>query len=259
MNLRLLQSQFQDYLMNNTEAMLANVAPCERFSAEKRLRVYFDAYRIRLCEILKLDFEKTHTLMGDAFFEQAFDQYITAHPSTHFSVRYFGRHFPEFLKKTAPFHEHPVLSEMAQFEWLLSYTLDAADAPILQKDTLAKLRPEQWPTVRFQFHPSVISGVFEWDTAALWRLIDNEDPPRAPEKQPQPIRWIFWRKGIRSYYHSCSEFESKIFESIQDNLDFSQICENLLDILPEEEIPLKTAQTLNQWICEERFVECQNI
>lgn len=252
-NLRTLQSQFQDYLMNDTSEMLQYVEPSERCSAEKRLKIYFDAYRIRLLEILKLDFEKTHSLMGDDYFEKAFHAYLAAHPSSHFSVRYFGKNFPEFLKKTAPFSEYPVLSEMASFEWALSYTLDAADKQPIQHDKLATLSPEEWPSLRFQFHPSVISQIFEWDTAALWRLIDQDESPRAPERQEKPIRWVFWRKGIKSYYHSCSELENKLFEAIEANKDFSEICESLLDMLPEEEIPLKTAQTLNQWIQEERL------
>ena len=253
-NLSLLQSQFQDYLMNGSSQMLENVEDCPRFGADKRLKVYFDAYRLRLLEILKLDFEKTHTLLGDEHFENAFHLYISAHPSTHFSVRYFGQHFPEFLKTTAPFNAHPILSEMAYFEWLLSYTLDAEDAKPVHHDALAKLSPEEWPTLRFKFHPSVISHVFEWNTAALWQLIDKEEPPQAPEKQATPIRWIFWRKGIKCYYHSCNEIENKLFSAISENQDFSQICENLLEILPEDEIPLKTAQILNQWIQEERLI-----
>lgn len=252
-NLRLLQSQFQDYLMNGTSEMLQHVAPCQRFSAENRLKVYFNAYRIRLLEIMQLDFEKTHSLMGDELFEKAFHAYLAAHPSTHFSVRYFGERFPEFLKNTPPFSEHPVLSEMASFECAISYTLDAADKPPIQRDKLATLKPEEWANLQFQFHPSVISHLFEWDTPVLWRLIDQEESPRAPIQQEKPTRWVFWRKGLKSYYHSCSEFESKLFEGIEADKNFSQICESLLEILPEEEIPLKTAQTLNQWIQEERL------
>lgn len=253
-NLQNLQSTFQDYLMHGSSDMLQHVEPSQRCSAQKRLNVYFDAYRIRLLEILQLDFEKTHTLMGDEFFEKAFHAYLAAHPSTHFSVRYFGQHFPDFLKKTAPFSEHPVLSEMATFEWALSYTIDAADKPVLQHDTLAKLQPTEWPTLRFQFHPSVTSCFFEWDTPVLWRLIEEEEPPRSPEKQEKPIRWVFWRKGLKSYYQSCNDVENKLFEAIAAHQDFSAICESLLDLLPEEEIPLKTAQILNQWIQEERLV-----
>lgn len=248
-----LQTRFQDYLMNECADMLQHVAEDSHFSAEKRLKVYFDAYRIRLMEILKLDFEKTHTLMGDEQFDNAFYGYLKTHPSHHFSVRYFGQYFPQYLNETAPFKSIEVFSEMAYFEWSLSYTLDAPDAPALSHDTLTKTLPDAWPTLRFDFHPSVISHRFEWDTPALWLLIDKEEPPRGPIKQPIPLRWIFWRRGLRSYFQSCNEYEDRIFEAIENAQDFSEICESLLDILPEEEVPMIVAQTLNKWVQEELF------
>jgi hypothetical protein len=249
--LHTLQTRFQDYLINDSAGMLQHVAEDPRLCAEKRLKIYFDAYRIRLLEILKMDFEKTHTLMGDEQFEKAFHHYLKTHPSEHFSVRYFGQYFPKMLKEVSPFSSVPVFAEMAHFEWSLSHTLDAKDAPIVSHDILSTLDPDKWPTLKLQFHPSVISQRFEWDTAALWLLIDKEEPPRPPEKQPTALRWMFWRKGLRSYFQSCNDYEDNIYAAIENGHDFTAICEGLLDILPEEEVPLKAAQTLNKWVQEE--------
>jgi hypothetical protein len=246
-----IQSYFQDYLMyGDIDTILPEIAPDERFDAQKRLRVYFDAYRIRLLEILKLDFTKTHTLLGDDNFEDAFNQYLLKHPSTHFSVRYFGRHFSEFLATTAPFKNYPVFAEMAQFEWSVSYTLDATDAPRVTQEMLASIAPEQWPDLRFVFHPSVTSCYFRWDTPQLWQLIDSEADPRPPVQQPAAVRWLFWRKGLQSLFQSSTPAEDKMFQAVQQNLNFSDMCEELLTLLPEEEIPLTAAQTLYKWINE---------
>lgn len=247
-----LQAYFQEYLMHGTlNTILPQVAPDERFSAEKRLKVYFDAYRIRLMEILKLDFPKTHTLLGDENFENAFHAYLDKYPSTHFSVRYFGQHFSQFLATTAPFQDYPIFSEMAQFEWAVAYTIDANDGPLVDTQALSTLSGEQWQTLCFNFHPSVTSCIFAWDTPQLWQHIDREAPPRGPVHQGSPVRWLFWRKGQRSLFQSCTAAEDKMFQSIQQKDNFAQICENLLDIVPEEEIPLMCAQTLFKWINEE--------
>lgn len=247
-----LQSSFQEYLMHGTiKTMLPQVAPDERFSAEKRLKVYFDSYRIRLMEILKLDFPKTHTLLGDENFENAFHAYLTQHTSTHFSVRYFGQHFSQFLATNAPYKDYPVFKEMAQFEWAVAYTIDAKDAPLINTEMLSSLSGEEWQTLSFCFHPSVTSCVFAWDTPQLWQHIDNEEPARAPVLQEAPIRWLLWRKGQRSLFRSCTVAEEKMFESILNKDNFAQICENLLDTVPEEEIPLTCAQTLFKWVSED--------
>lgn len=251
MLLKDLQDAFQHYLMrSDITPMLSQVMPDERFSAENRLKVYHDAYRIRLLEILQIDYPKTHTLMGDQDFELAFLKYLEQYPSHHFSVRYFGQHFKDFLAKNKPFSQFPVFAEMAKFEWLIAYTFDSLDGPTIQKDALMAFPPEQWPDLGFTLHPSVTSGYFEWDTPQLWQAIEAGESERAPVKQPQAIRWLFWRKGLKTYFQSCNLAEDAMFEALQQGHLFGEICESLLDILPEEEIPQVAAQTLFKWVTE---------
>ncbi len=249
--LKELQSQFQNYLMNGSTLVLPEIVNDKKLSAEKRLKVYFDAYRIRLMEILKLDYPKTHTLLGDDGFEEAFHQYLSQYPSEHFSVRYFGQHFSRFLAQTKPFSESLVFSEMAHFEWAVSYTTDAKDCMIVTPASLSAIPLENWPDLQFQFHPSVINHAFHWDTPQLWQDIENEKPPRQPIAQPVPIRWLFWRKGLKSLFQSCSPAEDKMVLAVLDGKPFGEICECLMDILPEEEIPMFAAQTLYKWVHEE--------
>jgi len=249
-----IQNNFQNYLTHNQiNPILPQIAPDSRFDANKRLKVYFDSYRIRLMEILKLDFPKTHTLLGDESFEIASLKYLEKYPSHHFSVRYFGQYFRQFLAEEPPFKDCSAFAEMAQFEWNLAYTVDAKDAPIITQDQLKSITPEQWPNIIFQFHPSVISDVFQWDTAKMWQLIDSEAEPKPPEKSDKAIRWLFWRKGVRSYFLSCNEQENIIFNALQSKETFTQVCENLFDQVDEQSIPNIVATTLMKWMNEQMF------
>lgn len=249
--LKTLQDEFQDYLISGNNKVLPSIAPDERVSSVRRLQIYFDAYRIRLNEILKLDFPKTHTLMGDHAMDEAFERYLSLYPSTHFSVRYFGQYFATFLKNEKPYSDVPVLAEMALFEWSLSHTLDAKDASIVTQQDLGKISPQDWADLQFNFHPSVTSDVFAWDTPQLWQDIDLEREPRDPKIQPAPLRWVFWRKGLRTLFQSCTATENIMFEAVLANQSFAQMCEALMDTLPQDSIPMTVAQTLFKWISEE--------
>lgn len=244
-----LQNAFQNYLtVSDPKKILPTIKDTPGFTAENRLKVYHDAYRLRLMEILKLDFPKTYQLLGEENFETAFITYLSQHPSTHFSVRYFGASFSHFLKQTAPYKNHVLFSEMAQFEWLVAYTLDAKDAPVLTTKMLSQLPPEQWAHQRFSLHPSVVSAYFTLDTPQIWQALENEAPPRLPIQLPTPVRWIFWRTGTRSYFQSCKHYESVLLDNLASQKTFSSICEALLDLLPEESIPQVVAQTLYKWV-----------
>lgn len=250
LSLKELQHHFQRYLMTSScEIIYPEIAEDTVFSAADRLQVYHDSYRIRLEEILKLDFPKTHLLLGDDDFRHAFMHYLSQFPSHHFSVRYFGQYFKDFLAVTKQYQEFPILAEMAQFEWAIAFTLDAANAPIITTETLRKITPEKWPDLRFSLHPSVNSHIFNWDAPQLWQEMDEEQAPRAPIKQAKPIRWIFWRQGIKSYFQSCTPLEAKMFEALVQDAPFAELCENLLDEeIPEENIAAVAAQTLAKWV-----------
>ncbi len=252
MNLINLQDVFQQYLMQGEQtAIKPMIADDKRFSADRRLKVYYDGYRIRLCEILKLDFPKTYYLMGDEHFDEAFDLYLKKHPSQHFSVRYFGQHFVNFLRNVAPYKDYPALAEMAEFEWSVSFTIDAVDAPIVNVAAFQAISPEDWPDLTFSLHPSVTSCQFAFNTPQLWQLIDNEEEIGPPEKQSSSVRWIFWRKGIKSYFRSCNNAQDKMLQGVLQRQSFGDLCESLLPMLPENEIPGFVAQTLYQWVQDE--------
>jgi len=250
--LHTLQSQFQNYLTHgNIDPLLAQIAPSNTFAANRRLAVYFDAYRIRLHEILQLDFPKVRILMGEDNFRKAFVEYLTEYPSRHFSVRYFGQFFPDFLEKHADFSDYPFLAEMAQFEWALNHTLDAADASILTLPMLSSIPPDRWYKLTFSLHPSVVWRDFSWNVPALWKAIDNDEPPRLPTISPFPVLWLCCRKGLRSLFHSCTPAEQCLFKALQAGGDFSEMCASLIDIVHEADIPRIAAQALHQWVQEE--------
>lgn len=256
LTLKPLQAFFQNYLIaGDSTPLMGNIVDDQRFSAQKRLKIYFDAYRIRLRDILKTDFPKTHTLLGDEAFENACALYLTQYPSEHFSVRYFGQHFHQFLKEEPAYKDLGVLAEMAQFEWLISHTTDAPDlndpnARILSPQMLAQVPPEDWADLTFSFHPSLISAYFEWDTPKLWQHIEADAPPRAPLKMDAPQRWLFWRKEIKSLFQSCTGAEDILFQSLNSGKSFAESCEDLMYTLSANEIPLVAAQTLYKWVNE---------
>lgn len=249
MKLSDLQDAFQSYLIEGKQTAISPVIENnKRFNAERGLKVYFDGYRLRLLEILKLDFPKTYAMMGDDHFDPAFIAYLDKHPSQHFSVRYFGQYFSEFLKTTSPYNEFPVLAEMAEFEWSVAFTIDAPDAPIATVQQFSQIAPEKWPDLLFTLHPAVQHRHFEYDTPQLWQLIDGEEELRAPVKLPAKLCWLFWRKGQKSYFRSCNLAQEKMLQGIIAQQEFGELCEELLPILPENEIAAFAAQTLYQWV-----------
>lgn len=248
-SLETLQKNFQHYLMKSDATdVLPSIAPTAPFNAIQRLGVYHYGYRARLRDVLADDFPKCLVLLGEEEFEQAALRYLDTYPSHHFSVRYFGLYFSEFLKHTLPYANFPALSEMVRFEWSAQSTLDAKDAPLLTRDDLSSITTDEWPDMTFEFHPSVRLETFEWDTVSIWREIDQEQPARKPIQLEQPLNWLVWRHDLRCYFNSLTKAQSLMVQSVQEGLPFADICETLCQVLPEAQVPTTAMETLLGWV-----------
>lgn len=231
------QSYLQDQNLDATHTLESLIVDAKKISAKKRLKIYYDGYRLRLLEILENDFPKLHTLMGDEAFEILGLLYIAAYPSQHFSARYFGQNLTKFLAENENYFKQSYLTEMADFEWKLGDTLDAANANTLTLDNLKAISVAQWANLKIHFHPSLHVCSFAWDIPQLWKAIENKERPRLPKKQKETITWIFWRKELQSQFRSLTKSQAIMLALFQKNHDFTDVCESLTKIIDSETIP----------------------
>lgn len=246
--LQSLQEDFQAHVLSNDAAMLARISPDAKPSAAARLAIYADGYRLRLLEALATDFPALHTLTGDALFEQIGRAYIDTHPSSHYSIRYFGQHLRDFLAATSPFRETPALHEMAALEWLLGLAFDAADAPVIRVETFAALPPAAWPGLRLRFHPSVQRHDFNWNVPELWSAIDAQAEPQSPRRNPQRCAWLIWRRELQNYFRPLDPVEAWAFDRMREGMSFATLCEGLCAHVEEDQVGLRAAQFLKGWV-----------
>ena len=215
-------------------------------SAEERLGIYAMAYRLRLFEVFGGDFEAVHTLIGDDAFGLLCRDYLAAHPPSHYSIRWAGQHFPAFVEAREP--ERSLVTEMAAFEWALGLALDVVDSAPLRVESLQTLSPDEWPELkRFSFH---------FDTPAIWKAIDNDEPPRAPVESDTPTPWIVWRQPTAGapevHYRSLDALEDLALGAIlaagDKGLSFGRLGELLTPQVGAEQAPGVAINLLVQWL-----------
>ncbi len=248
--LRELQRAVKAYVLAGEEPALGHVSAPPGADPRERLGIYAEAYRLRLIEALATDYPAVHTLVGDEVFDRLARAYIDAHPPEHFSVRWYGRRLPAFLQSTGPYRDQPVLAEMAAFEWHLGEALDAADAAPLERAALTAVPPAKWETLRLAFHPSLRRLDLEWNAPALWSAIQEEQPPRPPERAPAPVPWLLWRQGIRAYFRSLDAPEAEALDAARDGEPFGALCERLAETRSPEDAARQAAAALERWVGE---------
>lgn len=257
MKLAELQALFQDSILTGEREILRSVLPSRRLDAAARFEVYADAYRYRLAEFLSNDYPVLRNALGDDEFGALVEAYIEAMPSLHQNARWYGYRLPQFMRETEPWSARRAWYDLAHFERALADAFDAADADVLDIESLATTPAEEWPRLRFQFHPSVALLRFAAGTVANYAeaVADDAEPlPHlsavrvAAELVPQVEEVILvWRKEGQSFYRSLDEDETLALHEIQDGKTFGEMCSLLAFRHVDEDVSAVAANFLVAW------------
>jgi hypothetical protein len=247
MALRRLQRDLQRHLLNEDGAIADAIVDAPPLPVAARLGIYANGYRVRLIDALDNTYPLLHRLLGDDDFMALGEAFVAAHPSMYRSIRWYGRELAEFLRRTPPHADQPILAELAQLEWTLAEVFDAADAEPASRAALAAINPSAWSELRFEFHPSLRRLLLRWNSAAAWKALNSEETPPHPECSEQTVPWLLWRQDLQNYFRSMTADEAVALDCALRGRSFGEICEALAEWLPEEEIPLRAAGLLGLW------------
>lgn len=254
------QQRLQSYLLRLDSDAADLVLADSKADAATRLGVYADAYRLRLLEALGNDYPALRTLAGAELFERIGRAYIEAHPSDTPSVRWFGRHLPEFLGESTGWQQHQLLAELAAFEWNKGAVFDAPDAEALEIAAVAAVPPESWPEMRLLLQPSLRRLDLRWNVPELFLAHEAQQPLPEAEPAEEPVHWLLWRDAdLDICWRSLGEDEAAALAAVQDGASFGQICELLCQWVEAEDAAMHAAGLLKRWIFDGLVTELEGV
>lgn len=248
-----LQHTFQDYVLKpESSASNAWVSAEGKASPETQLSIYSYAYHARLTEVLTNDYPAVLIAIGEDYFNELTTNYIEEHPSSFFSLRDFGAGFPRFtsnlIQQQAKWQDMPWLYELALFEWNLGLAFDAADDEIFTEQDMISVAPEAWPELKFKLHSSVQRLDFEWNIIEMWQALTAEIPTEVRARKDVISPLLIWRENLSTHFRSMEQGEQIAFDTLAQSGDFTDICESLVSIINEDEVPMHVASLLKAWI-----------
>jgi len=249
-DLATLQSLFQGYVIDNDDAAVTAFIGNASASAEKRLDVYYEAYRLRLLEVLRVDFPGLCALMSADNFNAMGLRYLEEYPPHHPSVRSFAMNIAEFLSMDGVYSAWPYLAEIARFERARGHAFDGPDIDVMTLEAFGALPAEDWPSLRVRFHPTLQRLRFHWNVGPIARAISAEEPVPQPVGLDNPETWAVWRRGLTVYFRSLDETENRAMDAFADGRPFADVCTALCEWLDADAVPARMAGMLNQWVTE---------
>ena len=222
----------------------------EKVSAAQRLDVYINGYVLRLTEALRTNYPAVHQLLGDDDFDRLALCYLQAHPPAQASIRWFGAQLAGFMSGEVPYSAVPAMAELAEFEWALRHTVDAADAVMLTPDYLHTLTPTAWANLRLDLHPSLSILSLHWNAPHIWRALNNSESPPAPVAQAGD--WLVYRQpDLVSGWRSAAALEIAALRAIARGLSFADLCAALCELMADvDAAPMAAATFLRDWVAQ---------
>ena len=242
------QREFQDYLLRGDTAVASQVVGTARVPVATLLGIYAEAYRSRLAEALASNYPVLAKSLGESEFSALASEYIAAHDSPFYSIRYYGDELAKFLATREHYAAAPVLAELAQWEWAMTSVFDAADAAPLAAQTLARIPPARWAQLRFRWHASVQRLTLWWNVPQLWQALSEERARPEMTLDATPVEWLLWRENLTSYFRSLPKTEASMLDAARGGWPFGELCALLCEELGDSEAPAQAATLLRGWI-----------
>ncbi|MBL8703817.1 MAG: putative DNA-binding domain-containing protein [Rhodospirillales bacterium] len=250
--LETLQADFQNYILGDDRAMAGKVRATAKADAATLLAVYRDGYALRLLEALETNFSTLKQVLGDDDFDAMGRGYIAAHPSKHFSIRWFGDRLADYLATAAPWSGTPALAELASLEWALAGAFDSADAAPVAIADIAAIAPENWPGLRLAFHPSLQVIGFAWTVPELWNALNAGEEAGAPEQRDAAVPFAVWRQDQgeerQNFFRSLDPGEAWMLAEARQGASFGALCEGLCQFVAQDQAGAQAAGYLRGWI-----------
>ena len=254
MQLREWQRTFQGAVLGALPVDTVPLRGDGRLPRELSVGIYANAYRERLHEALRDNFPALHRLLGDDDFAALAYAFIAVQPPRTASIRWFGALLPEYLHETEPYASCRVMAELAEFEWALRHTVDAADGNGLSAEYLQELTAEQWESLRCGLQPALTILRFSWNAPQVWRALDADEAPPPPTALDSC--WLVYRSAdLSCAWRSADALEVQCLESWERGDNFGELCECIAAQSGEPETAVATAATfMRTWVEQELLI-----
>ena len=163
-------------------ALVRLVRGADDSDRKTRIRVYSDAYYLRLRDVLREDFPRLASLLGSERFDDVVSEYLEVFPSKQPSVRHLGRALAEFLRRREDMPK--CLADLAELEWARVEVFDAARCRVRDDRRPGLVPADAWPALRFSAIPAIQSVRTQYPVHQLWSGDKSLDVPPARHIAP---------------------------------------------------------------------------
>lgn len=172
-----LQALVRDTVLGGDAGALRGIVADDRLGHARRLQVYRNNTTILLSEALGANFSVVQALVGEDFFLSLAKRFVRLHPPRTPCLFEYGADFPDFIASDPAARDLSYLADVARLEWLVSESVHAAAAPVLDTGALALVDAHEYGRVAFAPHPAMRVIASGAPIHAIWAMHQPDADP----------------------------------------------------------------------------------
>jgi hypothetical protein len=224
--LQVIQQQMLQAVLGGVSTPPAAIQGDAIAGAGARLAIYQRGYRIRLRDALRDEFSGLQCAAGRSF-ENLLDKYVAAHPSEHYSIRWYGSGLAAFLDYAHPWRNKPQLAEMARLDWAISTAFDAADESSKNVTELSAVPAEAWAGLCLSLQQNLQIMACLFNTMAFRRAADRGARRPHLRRFAAPRQVMVWRHATTVHYRQLDDDEWQVLGATMRGASFAGLCDML--------------------------------
>jgi len=246
-SLQALQQKMLQAVLSEITPTLSELRGDERADAATRMDIYRHGYRVRLREALAVEYPGL-ALMAGRSFATLLENYLEAHPSGHYNIRWHGAGLAAFLDYGLPWRDKPAMADMARLDWAISTVFDAPDEPVLGMADMAAIPPTAWPTLVLEPQQHVQIFSTPHNVEVFRRAADQELMRPRLRRYGKTRHLLIWRHELTVRYRTMDDDELAVLTQAVAGKTFAELCECLGDAQDEGAAMTRLAQLLHDWV-----------
>lgn len=219
------------------EEAYLNVVPSATLSQVERIGIYRRMFGLRMCEAMEIDYPGVKHYVGETSFNDIVMQYVSAYPSTSYTLNHLGRNFPRFVSESA-LPDKEFLHELARLELALTENMDAPDSVILTHQEIAAVAPDDWASVSLIPISALELLTFDFPVGEyLRRVIDEEPTEKIIQRSSCAI--VVYRKNYTTWFKELSAEEYMLLRLLCSSTSLADSLETLVESFPDKQTELE--------------------
>ena len=210
---------------------------------ERGLPVYVNNYRGQLIGCLEENFPQTLAWIGEGRFDECARHHIVAIPPHSWTLDDYPKGFPASVARAFPGDAE--VGELAVLEQALSDAFVTADAEALGFEDIGEV---DWESAQLELIPSARLLQCTSNAPEIWTALNAGETPPAAEASDSARTVLVWRRGWTCCFRVLDADEAQLMHNIaMGAIGFEALCEQLVDMIGEDEGPARAGALLLQW------------